>query len=106
MPPTAAPAAPKGTASAGIVMTGHARDPEITRWRPFVKLTKTQSGMSTLQEQAEWQVRVLRGEGDLLLLRVVSRAKMQVIGDEQHQRHDGRGKVNVLFLHVKAGVVT
>jgi prophage tail gpP-like protein len=53
-------------AAAGVLMTGYARDPEITRWRPHVRLTRSQSGMSSTQEQAEWVVRVLRGEGDQL----------------------------------------
>jgi prophage tail gpP-like protein len=52
-------------------MTGHARDPEITRWRPDVRLTRTQSGMSTTQEQAEWAVRVARGLGTKLTYTVL-----------------------------------
>jgi len=56
------PAPPAGTASAGILMTGHAQDPEITRWRPFVKLTRSQSGMTSAQEQAEWLVRVFKSQ--------------------------------------------
>jgi prophage tail gpP-like protein len=49
------------TEASTIIMTGHARDPEITRYRPLVRLTRTQSGMSTTQEQAEWYLRVARG---------------------------------------------
>jgi prophage tail gpP-like protein len=40
---------------------GHATDPEITRYRPTVRLTRSQSGMSSLQEQAEWMCRVAKG---------------------------------------------
>jgi prophage tail gpP-like protein len=53
---------PASTAAAGhIVMTGEARDPEITRYRPRVLMVRTQSGMSTVQEQAEWALRVAKG---------------------------------------------
>ena len=49
--------------AAGIVMTGHATDPEITRYRPDVRMVNTQSGSSTVQQQAEWHVRIDRGLG-------------------------------------------
>ena len=67
MTPDTAPGveAPDGTATsketAGIVMTGHAQDPEIKRYRPDVRMVRTQSGSSSVQEQAEWHVRVDRG---------------------------------------------
>lgn len=47
-----------------IVMTGHARDPEFKRYRPTARMTRTQSGMSTVQEQAEWLARVSKGQSD------------------------------------------
>lgn len=47
-----------------ILMTGHAVDPEVKRWRPTVLTTRTQSGMSTTQEQAEWALRVARGQSE------------------------------------------
>lgn len=56
------PSLASGQATA-IVTAGSATDPEISRYRPSVRMTRTQSGMSTLQEQAEWGVRVARGEG-------------------------------------------
>jgi len=65
-PPPATPGPASAAESAAIVMTGHAIDPEITRWRPTVRLTKTQSGMSTAQEQAEWMLRVARGQSEKL----------------------------------------
>lgn len=65
-PPPAAPGAASATEAAAIVMTGHAIDPEITRWRPTVRLTRSQSGMSTAQEQAEWMLRVARGQSEAL----------------------------------------
>lgn len=46
-----------------IIMQGEAGDPEITRYRPSVRMTRTQSGMSTLQEQAQFAVRIARGQG-------------------------------------------
>ena len=52
-------------------MTGHARDPEITRYRPHVRLTRSQSGMSSTQEQAEWAVRVARGMAQSLTVTVL-----------------------------------
>jgi prophage tail gpP-like protein len=63
MPPggSAPPATATTAEKAGIVMTGHAQDPEITRWRPDVRMVNTQSGSSSVQEQAEWHVRVDRG---------------------------------------------
>jgi prophage tail gpP-like protein len=51
--------APTGKAAIGTM--GHATDPEIKRYRPTVRLTRSQSGMSTLQEQAEWMCRVSKG---------------------------------------------
>jgi prophage tail gpP-like protein len=62
----ALPAAGKATAreSAGVLMTGHASDPEVTRYRPTVRMTRTQSGMSTTQQQADWALRVAKGESE------------------------------------------
>lgn len=65
-PPPSAPGPASAAESPAIVMTGHAIDPEITRWRPTVRLTKTQSGMSTAQQQAEWALRVARGQSEKL----------------------------------------
>jgi prophage tail gpP-like protein len=52
-------------------MTGHAVDPEVTRWRPHVSLTRTQSGSASAQQQAEWWARVARGESTHLSYRVL-----------------------------------
>ncbi len=65
-PPAATPGPASKTEASGIVMTGHAVDPEITRWRPTVRMVRTQSGMSTVQEQAEWMLRVARGQSEQL----------------------------------------
>ncbi len=54
-----------------IIATGHAIDPEVKRWRPTVRLTRTQSGMTTVQEQAEWMLRVARGHSDIIHIRVL-----------------------------------
>jgi prophage tail gpP-like protein len=66
-----APAPTVAPEASAILMTGHATDPEITRYRPTVRLTRTQSGSSSTQEQAEWAVRVARGEGDDLFYTVL-----------------------------------
>lgn len=65
------PDLPKTSEASTVLMTGHARDPEITRYRPHVRTTRTQSGMSTTQEQAEWAVRVARGMGQNLIFQVL-----------------------------------
>lgn len=54
---------PASVERAGVVMTGHVRDEEITLYRPTVRASKTQSGGATVQEQAEWMARVARGKG-------------------------------------------
>jgi prophage tail gpP-like protein len=64
--PTTAPGPASATEASSILMTGHAIDPEITRYRPTVRLTRSQSGMSTTQEQAEWMLRVARGQAEKL----------------------------------------
>ncbi len=43
-----------------IGTVGHVTDPEIVRWRPTVRLTRSQSGMTTVQEQAAFQARVAK----------------------------------------------
>jgi prophage tail gpP-like protein len=63
-PPASSPAADSAAKSPAIGAMGHAKDPEITRWRPTVRLTRSQSGMSTVQEQAEWMCRVAKGMSD------------------------------------------
>lgn len=60
-PVTPPPAAT--TVRPGVVMTGHARDEEITLYRPTVRASKTQSGGATVQQQADWMARVARGKG-------------------------------------------
>lgn len=59
--PGASPGAESEIFGRDILMTGHAIDPQVTRWRPTVRLTRSQAGMSSVQEQAEWGVRVTRG---------------------------------------------
>lgn len=61
-----APAARMQAARAGVVMTGHARDPVVTRYRPTVRQAKTQSGGASCQEQADWMARVARGKAEAL----------------------------------------
>jgi prophage tail gpP-like protein len=75
-PLSAGPVAPMPgaatTVRSTVLMTGHAIDPQITRYRPTVRLTRSQSGMSTTQEQAEWALRVARGQGDQLTYNLLS----------------------------------
>lgn len=70
-PPPAAPAARSAAEAPAIGTTGHATDPEVTRWRPTVRLTRSQSGMSSVQEQAEWAARVARGLSDQVHMTVL-----------------------------------
>lgn len=70
-PTPADPEAASTDEATTVLMTGHAQDPEITRWRPTVRQTRSQSGMSSTQEQAEWAVRVARGEGISLVYSVL-----------------------------------
>lgn len=66
--PTSAPGVPPAVSAtvaeaASVQMTGHAIDPEITRYRPTVRGVRTQSGSASVQAQAEWALRVARGMG-------------------------------------------
>lgn len=63
-PPAPLPAPPPERA--GVIMTGRARDQAITRYRPRVVLAETQSGGASVQQQADWAVRVQRGKSTLL----------------------------------------
>lgn len=60
-----APAAP-AVAAAQVVRTGIATDPEVTRYRPRVRLVRTESAGASAQEQADWLMRVARGESERL----------------------------------------
>jgi prophage tail gpP-like protein len=59
------------TESVSAIMTGHAIDPQITRYRPTVRMVKTQSGAATVQQQAEWGLRVAKGMGETLNYQVL-----------------------------------
>lgn len=56
---------------AGVVMTGRARDEEVTRHRPTVLLAKTQSGGVSVQTQAEWRMRLARAKSEALAYTVL-----------------------------------
>lgn len=58
-----APPAP-GAAAAQVVRTGRATDPEVTRYRPRVRLVRTESAGASAQEQADWLMRVARGQSE------------------------------------------
>lgn len=53
------------------VMTGHAIDPQVTRYRPTVRQVKTQAGAATVQQQAEWQLRIQKGMAETLNYQVL-----------------------------------
>ncbi len=55
---------PSATGRGHVLMTGHARDPEIGRYRPTVRTVRTQSAMDSVQVQAEWLLRVSKGRAD------------------------------------------
>lgn len=68
-PLTAAPAAgdddkPTGRESRAVSIKGHARDPEVTRYRPTVKQVRTASLLKDAQTQAEWYVNNARGASE------------------------------------------
>lgn len=57
-----------GSASAspearGVTIAGHARDPEVTRWRPVVAQMKSQESAGGAQRQAEWMAGVHKARG-------------------------------------------
>lgn len=59
------------TESTTVKMTGHAIDPKVMRYRPTVRSVKTQAGAATVQEQAEWGLRIARGMAETLIYRVL-----------------------------------
>ncbi len=65
------PGADSVLAEANTGQVGHAIDPEITRYRPTVRLTRSQSGVSSVQEQAEWALRVGKGQADRVYIDVL-----------------------------------
>lgn len=70
-PPAPASTRPTVRERAGVVMTGRARDEEVTRHRPTVQLAKTQSGGASVQTQAEWRMRVARAKSETLTYTVL-----------------------------------
>lgn len=52
--------------AAQVVRTGIATDAEVTRYRPRVRLVRTESAGASAQEQADWLMRVARGESERL----------------------------------------
>jgi prophage tail gpP-like protein len=49
---------------AGALVMGHARDGEVTRWRPHISMARTKANAFDAQRQAEWEMRTRRGKGD------------------------------------------
>jgi prophage tail gpP-like protein len=52
------------TERAGASSVGRARDPEVTRYRPMVIQSATETGDEDAQAQAERQMRTMRGRGE------------------------------------------
>ena len=50
--------------AAGSLVMGHARDEEVTRWRPVVNLSRTQTSQNDAQTYAEWLMRTRRGKSE------------------------------------------
>lgn len=59
------------TEQVSSVMTGHAIDPAVTRYRPTVRQAKTQAGAATVQDQADWGLRIAKGMAETLNYRVL-----------------------------------
>lgn len=53
-----------GKEAGGVTVLGHAKDTEVTRWRPMVALMKAGGKKDSAQRQAEWMARVHRARGD------------------------------------------
>lgn len=58
------PAPPTPGEARDVVRTGRARDAEVTRWRPRVRLVRTESAGASATEQADWMMRVARGQSE------------------------------------------
>ena len=69
--PPASPGSRTAAEAPAIGTMGHAIDPDVKRWRPTVRYTRSQSGMSSVQEQAEWMARVAKGQSDKVVLTVL-----------------------------------
>lgn len=50
--------------AAGSLVMGHAKDPEVTRWRPFVNLSRTNTSQGDAQTYADWLMRTRRGKSE------------------------------------------
>lgn len=53
-----------GKEAGGVTVLGHARDPEVTRYRPLVAQMKAGGNSDSAQRQADWMARVHRARGD------------------------------------------
>jgi len=50
----------------GVNIMGHAKDPEVRRYRPTVSMTRSQATAQSAQTQAEWMMRTRRAKSDKL----------------------------------------
>ena len=68
--PLGAPAAsggdadkPTGKEARAVAIQGHARDPDVGRYRPMVRQTRASGSLQDAQTEADWYVRNARGAG-------------------------------------------
>ena len=57
-----------GKEASGVTVLGHARDTEVTRYRPIVAQMKAGGNADSAQRQADWMARVHRARGDQLTI--------------------------------------
>ncbi|NIX75382.1 phage baseplate assembly protein [Microvirga terricola] len=50
----------------GVTIQGHANDPEVTRYRPTVSMTRSAATAQSAQTQADWMMRTRRAKSDKL----------------------------------------
>lgn len=61
-----APPPPPSEELRGVNIMGHAEDPEVTRYRPIVSMTRSQATAQSAQTQADWMMRTRRAKSDKL----------------------------------------
>jgi prophage tail gpP-like protein len=50
--------------AAGSLIMGHASDPEVTRWRPHIAMSRTSTSNTDAQAYADWLMRTRRGKAE------------------------------------------
>lgn len=66
-PPRAAPVTPAADGEdKGVVITGHAKDETVTRYRPAVSVARTQTTAAPAKTTAEWMARTARSKASVI----------------------------------------